>query len=258
MKSGSWQTQVVLVALGVVAIGAAVYYTPQAAFSYRKQLCLSELRESINADAPRLAPGIRRIEPAREAGEAVTASVDGYEFAMPKAVYEVSAGLCKPILFTSPALTVRIDGVRDKRPEFKPGFGPSDPEVARFFREADPHEILLAAFNSAPADVKHASTTRQLQKSLYLLLLRAALQTHGAEDLWQRIEVHGRPGFLSGDPSSQILVATIYLRDSKRFAEVVITASAGVSMAEIYACLASLQVKPVPAGDRLALPGFLP
>jgi len=248
MKSGTWRVKAVLVALGVAAVAAAAALGPRLAFSYSKQRAMNELGAAAGVACPRLAPGVRRIARPADQGETVTADVAGWAFSLPKDEFELSPEPGEPGVFVGRRLTVKIDGVRDKRPAFKAGFRPSNSQVRQYFREADPHEILAAAFGSTPADIERAQTPEQLQKSLYLLLLRSALQTHGAQRLWQRIEVRNRRGFLSGDATSKILVATIYLPQIKEFAEIVILPEPEATMDDIYACLAWLDIQPAPAG----------
>jgi hypothetical protein len=97
--------------------------------------------------------------------------------------------------------------------------------------------------SSTPRDIEAATTSAELQKSLYLLLLRTALQTNGAEKLWQRIEVRSRDGFLSGDAESKRVIATIYLPQTKEFAELAILPRDGAAMDDIYNCLGELAIQ---------------
>jgi len=265
MKSGSWRFKALALVFGGVAIAAAASLGPKLAFSYSKQQALKDL-EASPASCPRLAPDVCRIPVADGHGEMCVANFCGWSFSLPKADYKLSTDALDPgIVFVGKKLSVKVDGVRDRRPDFKSGFVPSNPSVKKYFREVEPYGMLVDAFGSTPADVERAQTPAELQKSLYLLMLRAALQTHGAEDLWQRIEIGSRRGFLSGNETSPVLVATIYLEQTKEFAEVVITPKPGATWEDIFACLGALDIQKAaeseclwPVSSGSSFPGLPP
>jgi len=243
MKSGTWQFKAVLLGGGLAIVAAAAIFWPRIAFTYGKQSVLNELGDPSASTNACLAPGVRQIPAGETSPETVTVDLPGWSFSLPKDGYKVADGSAE---FVGEKLWVKVDGVRDKRPIFKPGFAPSNSQVRKYLRDTDPYRLLEEAYSSTQADVEKAQTQVELQKVLYLRLLRAALQTHGAEKLWQRIEVRGRKGFLSGDESSKILVATIYLADTKEFAEIVILPRPGATMEDIYRCLSLLNIQPGP------------
>jgi hypothetical protein len=230
------------------------------AFSYSKSRTINNLRQSFSGGSASLKPGVRNIAPVEAGAEMQAATVNGWTFSMPRSNFVLASNTEGADTFTGQKLTVKIDGVRSKQPEFKAGFAPSNPQVIKYFSEVDPYQLLVDAFSSSLADVEKAATPAELQKSLYMLLLNSALQSHGAQKLWQQIKVKGRDGFLSGDESCAILVATIYLPQTRQFAEIIITPRGSTTMEEIYGCLASLDIKqapePIAAGGIRSFPKY--
>ena len=249
MKSGTWQFKAVLLTVGAVLVAVTAILWPHVAFSYSKQRAMDDVQASSagqTGQAARMEPEVCHILTADWQGESACVKVDGWAFSLPAGGFRAVAGDGRPRTLVSDQLAITIDSVKSKSPDFKPQFMPSNPQVIKYFQECDPYDMLLDAFRSTPADVERAESPAQLQKALYLLLLRTTLHTHGSEKRLHRIDVRGRRGLLSGDETSKILVASIYLPQCKSFADVAIYPKSGATMKDIYACLGSLDIQPDP------------
>ena len=247
MKSGTRKFKVFLLTAGAIVIVATAILWPHVMFWHRKQQVFNNLSR---LDASQrlgwravLAPDVRHIPVAGDQGESIAVRMGGWVFTLPKDRYHPSADANQTRLLEADNLAVRFDGVRSKSPDFTAELSPTNKEVIKYFREVDPYQTLLEAFNSTPRDIQNASTQAELQKSLYLLLVRTALQPSGADRLWQRIEVRGRTGFLSGDQTCKAVVATIYLPQTKQFAELAIEPHEGATMDDVYNCLGALDIQ---------------
>ncbi len=246
MKSGTRKFKVFLLSAGAIVIAATAVLWPRVAFWHSKQQAFNNLSR-LDASQQfgmlaKLAPDVRHIPAAGDRGESIAVGMGGWIFTLPKDRYHPSADANQTRLLEADNLAVRFDGVRSKSPDFAANFSPTNKEVVKYFRQVDPYQMLLDAFNSTPRDIENASTPGELQKSLYLLLVRTALQTSGAERLWQRIEVRGRAGFLSGDETCKAVITTIYLPRTKQFAELAIEPRKGATMDDVYNCLAALDI----------------
>ena len=246
MKSGTRKFKVFLLTAGAIVIGATAVLWPHVAFWVSKQRAYNNLArldtsQRIGWQAT-LATDVRHI-PIAGPGESIAVRVNGWVFTLSKDRYHPSADANETNLLEADNLAVRFDGVRSKSPEFRGEYSPTNKGVVKYFREVDPYQLLLDAFNSTPRDIEAASTPEELQKALYLLLVRTALQPAGAERLWQRIEVRGRAGFLSGDETCKAVIATIYLPQTRQFAELAIEPRNGATMDDVYNCLATLDIQ---------------
>jgi hypothetical protein len=246
MKSGTRKFKIFLLTAGAIVIVATAILWPHVMFWHSKQQAFNNLSR---LDASQrlgwravLAPDVRHIPVAGDQGESIAVRMGGWVFTLPKDRYHPSADANQTRLLEADNLAVRFDGVRSKLPDFSAKFSPTNKEVVRYFREVDPYQILSDAFNSTPRDIETASTPEELQKALYLLLVRTSLQTNGADRLWQRIEVRGRAGFLSGDETCKAVIATIYLPQTRQFAELAIEPRKGATMDDVYNCLAALDI----------------
>jgi len=237
-------------------------FWPRLTFWYSKQQAFKKLGGLDSSHRmgmlAKLSAETRQIPAAEDQGEAVTVRLGGWVFSLPADRYRFGEGANQNLRLEADKLAVVFDGVRSKTPDFSAGYTPSNPQVVKYFREVDPHQMLLDAYNSTPRDIETAATPAELQKSLYLLLLRTALQTDGAEKLWQRIEVRGRAGFLSGDAESGSVIATIYLPQTKQFAELALEPRDGATMGDIYNCLGELAIQRDPNAQVSPPPLDLP
>ena len=247
MKSGTRKFKVFLLIAGATIIAATAIIWPRVTFWHSKQQAFNNLSRLDTAQRSawraKLAPDVRHIPVAGDQGEAIAVRLNGWVFTLPKDRYHPSGDANGTRLLEADKLALRFDSVRARTPDFAAEISPTNKEVIKYFREVDPYQILLDAFNSTPRDIENASTPAQLQKSLYLLLVRTALQPSGADRLWQQIEVRDRAGFLSGDETCKAVVASIYLPQTKQFAELVIEPREGAVMADIYNCLADLDIQ---------------
>ncbi len=264
MKSGTRKFKVLLLTAGAIVIAITAVLWPRVAFWNSKQQAFSTL---MRLDASqrmgwqaKLAPDVRHIPPAGDQGESITVRMNGWVFKLPKDRYFPADDANQTNLLEAENLAVKFDGVRSNSPDFAAGLSPSNEEVVKYFRQIDPYQMLMDAYDTTPKDIEDAQTPEDLQKALYLLLIRTALQTSGAEKLWQRIEVRGRPGFLSGDETCKSVIASIYLPQTKQFAELAIEPREGATMDDIYNCLGELDIQPDPnpparpAPDGFTLP----
>jgi hypothetical protein len=262
MKSGTRKFKVFLLTTGAIVIAATAVLWPRLAFWHSKQQAFNNL-SSLDVSRrlgmlAELAPDVRHIPVAGEQGEAIAVRMNGWVFTLPKDRYHLSADANQTNLLEDGNLAVRFDGVRSKSPDFTAELSPTNKEVIKYFREVDPYQMLLEAFNSTPRDIQNASTQAELQKSLYLLLVRTALQPGGADRLWQRIEVRGRPGFLSGDQTCKAVIASIYLPQTRQFAELAIEPHEGATMDDVYNCLGALDIQRDPNAPVRPTTGELP
>ena len=267
MKSGTRKFKVFLLTAGAILIAATAILWPRIAFLLDKQQVFNNLSRLDASQRigwrAELAPDVRHIPAAGNQGEpiaVIAVRVNGWVFTLPKDRYHPSADANQTRLLEADKLAVMFDGVRSKSPDFAAGVSPTNKEVVKYFRQADPYQVLLDAYNTTPKDIQDAKTPEDLQKSLYLLLVRTALQTTGAEKLWQRIEVRGRAGFLSGDVTCKAVIASIYLSQTRQFADLAIEPREGATMGDVYNCLADLDIQrdpnpPThPATDRFPWP----
>lgn len=262
MKSGTWKFKAVLLTVGAILIAATAVLWPRVSFWQSKQQAFeniggldASLRVGMLA---KLSAETRHIPAAEDDGKAVTVRLGGWVFSLPVARYRFSDDANQNLRLETDKLSVAFDGVRSKTPDFSAEMAPSNPQVIKYFREVDPYQMLLAAYNSTPRDIEAAATPAELQKSLYLLLLRTALQPNGADRLWQRIEVRGRDGFLSGDAESKAVIAMIYLQQTKQFAELALEPRQGATMDDIYNCLGELTIQHDPNASVSPPPRDLP
>ncbi len=262
MKSGTRKFKVFLLTAGAIVIAAAAVLWPRVVFWHSKQQAFNNLSRLDTAQRSawraKLAPDVRHIPVAGDQGEAIAVRLNGWVFTLPKDRYRPSADANGTRLLEAGKLAVKFDSVRSMTPDFAANISPTNKEVIKYFREVDPYQILLDAFNSTPRDIENSSTPAELQKSLYLLLVRTALQPSGADRLWQRIEVRGRAGFLSGDETCKAIVASIYLPQTKQFAELVIKPREGAAMDDIYNCLADLDIQRDPNAAVRSASDILP
>ena len=262
MKSGTRKFKVFLLTTGAIVIAATAALWPRLMFWHSKQQALMNLSRLDASQRfgmlAKLAPDVRHIPVIDNQGESIAVHMGGWVFTLPGNRYRLSADANQARLLEADDLAVRFDGVRSKSPDFSAEFSPTNKEVVNYFREVDPYQMLLDAFNSTPRDIETASTPEELQKALYLLLLRTALQPGGADRLWQRIEVRGRAGFLSGDQTCKAVIATIYLPQTKRFAELAIEPREGATMDDVYNCLAALDIHLDPNATTHPANGYLP
>jgi len=262
MKSGTWKFKAVLSAVGIILIVATAVLWPRLAFWYSKRQVFKNLggldASQRTAMRARLSAEIRSIPAIENRGEAVTVGLGGWAFSLPAARYRFGEDANQNMRLEADKLDVVFDGVRSKTPDFRAEIAPSNPRVVKYFREVDPCRMLLDAYTCTPGDIENAATPAELQKALYLLLLRTALQTNGAEKLWQRIEVRGRAGFLSGDANSANVIATIYLPQTRQFAELALEPRDGATMDDIYTCLGELAIHRDPNAPARQTPLDLP
>jgi hypothetical protein len=266
MKSGTWKFKAFLLAVGIVLIAATAVLWPRLSFWQRKQQAFEKLDgldiATRNRMLAKLSAETRHIPTIDNQGKAVTVRLGGWTFSLPAARYRFGEDANDSLRLAADKLNVVFDGVRSKKPDFSAHMAPSNPEVIKYFREVDPYRMLLDAYNSTPKDIQAATTSAELQKSLYLLLLRTALQPNGAEKLWQRLDVRGRRSFLSGDANSTNVIASIYLPQTRQFAEIALEPHDGATMDDIYNCLGELDIQrdpnaPVtPARPSLPWPSF--
>lgn len=262
MKSGTWKFKAVLLTVGAILIVATAVLWPRVSFWHRKQQAFEKLG-GLDASLrmgmlAKLSAETRHIPAAEDQGEAVTIHLNGWVFSLPAARYRFGDDANQNLRLEADKLDVVFDGVRSKSPDFRAEFAPSNPQVVKYFREVDPCRMLLDAYSSTPRDIEAAATPAELQKSLYLLLLRTALQPNGADRLWQRIEVRGRLGFLSGDAESKAVIATLYLPQTKQFAELALEPRQGATMDDIYNCLGELAIQRDPNAPVSPTPLDLP
>ncbi len=262
MKSGTWKFKAVLVTIGLVLIAAATLVWPRVSFWHRKQQAFEKLG-GLDASKrigmlAKLSAETRYIPTVENQGEAVTVRLGGWVFSLPAARYRFDGDPNDNLRLKADYLDVVVDGVRSKKPDFRAHMAPSNPQVVKYFREVDPYRMLLDAYNSTPQNIQAATTPAELQKSLYLLLLRTALQPNGAEKLWQRLEVRSRRGFLSGDANSASVIAAIYLPQTKQFAEIALEPHDVATMDDIYNCLGELDIHRDPNAHLNPSPRELP
>jgi hypothetical protein len=268
MKSGTWQFKAVLIGAGAAACVAAGLAWPKVSFWLAKRQAVQSIGSIAAADQTVmrcvLAAEVKVIPPATPAGKVIHWTGDGYRIALPAEEFRRpddgnSGDLAK--VFVGRKVTVRVQGVGPKTASFAAGMAPTSQEVARFFRETDPYEIVVSAFNATPADVLDATDSASLQKGLYLLLMKSVLQTIGSQKLWQRIECGGCKGILSGDTSCIAVVVDLYCPRTKEFATLTIKPGEGASMDDVYRCIGQIRIERDPAATRPATginPSVLP
>jgi hypothetical protein len=129
---------------------------------------------------------------------------------------------------------------------------PANAEVARYFRETDPYQILVDAFSVTPAGLEAAGSHAELQKHLYLMVLKSALETIGSDKRWERFEVGGQKGILSGDTKSTCVIVDIYCPQTRQFAALALFPHDGATMDDVYECLAQIRIERDPTASRPA------
>jgi len=253
MKSGTWKFKAFLLAVGIVLIAATAVLWPRLSFWHRKQQAFEKLGgldvSTRNRMLAKLSEETRCIPTAEDNGKVVTVRLGGWVFSLPEGRYRFGDDPSDNRRLGADKLNVVFDGVRSKKPDFRAHMAPSNPLVIKYFREVDPYRMLLDAYNSTARDIQAATTPAELQKSLYLLLLRTALQPNGADKLWQKLEVRGRRGFLSGDANSTNVIAAIYLPQTRQFAELALEPHDGATMDDIYKCLGEIDIQRDPNGQ---------
>ncbi len=256
-RSSRRRVKVVLLVAGAAAILAVLYVWPSVSLSYAKSRAMAKLskippndRASIHCV---LGPDVRQVPTVEVPGPSVRCAAGGWCFRLPASEYRGGADPNRPNVLESDRLAAHFVGVGAKTPRFKQGHAPSIDEVHRYYEQTDPYQVLCDAFATTPADVEAAGTHAELQKTLYLLLLRSVFQPLGSEKQWLRIEVGGRRGFLAGDATCKLVRICLYLPETRQFADFAIAPADGAGMDEVYRCLGQLRIE----RDDALVPGLL-
>lgn len=199
-----------------------------------------------------LAPEVRQIKPVEMTDE-LRVSVDkqGYRWQLPAAQFQaiINEDHWK---FDSPKMTVFCSGTMDlkgmliKAPKGNTTFD-------QYIAQINPYQMLVDIFNSRPMDIPQQASMGDLQKHLYLLLIKSELMSMGSDKNWEQIDTGHFKGIIAGNTSSRGVFVDLYLPDKKVFAHMFISPKPGVTpavtMEEIYQVLAEIQIQPLPADD---------
>jgi hypothetical protein len=256
MRFGTWQFKAVLIAAGAALSLAGGLALPRATLWYAKRVALRPYEKMQPSELAALncvlAGDVKTIPPAAPGGRTVQWAGDGYRIQLPADEFRPKTDPNEPNAdhtFVGRKLKVRMLGVSAKTPSFKPGMTPKNAEVTRYFRQADPYQVLVDAFSVRPADLAAADSHATLQKNLYLILLKTVLQTIGSDKRWERFEVAQRKGILSGDAASGRVLVDIYCPETKELAALVLFPSAGATMDDVYHCIAQIRIDRDPAAS---------
>jgi len=192
-----------------------------------------------------LSSKVRFIRPGDSEGQRVTTRVDGYDFSLPSAEFQILPveGRGKRIDFHSAKLRVWCVGVLPLVGEIAKGIV-GNSAFSRYFAETDPFVVLVDAFNARPKDIAEQATFDDLKKHLALLLIKAALIPIGSEKLWERIDTGKRQGILAGDTSQRFILVMMYLPECKQSAEFVVFPKGDAHMDDVYRAIGELRIRP--------------
>ncbi len=200
--------------------------------------------EDVEAFNQVLASEIRRIQPEvsgpdTSGQERLASVVDGYRFSFPALKYTRLPG--DYVDFDSEKLTIRCLGTVFLAEEFAKAVPIGSPNHD-YFSKTDPFLILVDVFNASPKDIERQSSFDDLNKHLTLLLIKSVLMPVGADKHWERIDTGTREGIIVGDTSLQYIIVTLYLQETREFADVVIWPKEAATMADVYGAIAELEV----------------
>ncbi|MCD6303909.1 MAG: hypothetical protein J7M21_02985 [Planctomycetes bacterium] len=245
-----WKVKAVLVAVGVIVIAAGLLVWPKVSFWYaRRQVLASLERLDPNSRAFlnfTLAAEEKVLPQAPPGPVRVSRAVGKWLYSLPADRWHLAAEPNRPNVMAGPKLRVCPIGAWDINLEFKPRFAPSRESVRNWLRSSDPYELLTEAYRTTPGDVEAAADLEQLQRKLYLLLLRSILQPVGSNKLWMRFRSGARRGFVAGDTTCRGILASFYLPRTRQFAEVLIIPAADANMADVWQCLTEVRFDPLP------------
>ena len=246
MESGRWRIKLLLLGAGAVLILAAWLGWPHATLWYARRDALARIAEMPRGDRARmnlvLATGVKKVPPAPATGKRIAHGADGWRFSLPAAEYRRHEDPNRPLALVGETLSVNIGGVWTQTPKFRPDMAPTNAQVQAYVRDTEPYDILADAFTTTAATVRAARSHAELQKALYLLLMRSILQPTGSDKQWLRIELAGRRGFLAGDETSRAILVSVYLPETTQFAEIAIAPQEGATMADVWRCLGQLHI----------------
>jgi len=248
-----------LLAVGVVGAGLialAAAYAGDLSLWYAKR----QAWERISNVPPRekatlnvvLLPEVRAVPAPPSRAARVAREIGGYRFTLPAAEFRLPRDPNDPNGpgdgFDGAKITIRCTGIVSRTPDFKIEHQPTEESVRQYLRKTDPYDLVVDIFNARPAAIRTQATHADLQKLLYLLLLKSAYQPVGSERLFQQFRTDRRDGILAGDQSCEALVALIYLPETRQFAELVIGNKGEVRMDDVYRCLGLLKIEKLPGG----------
>jgi hypothetical protein len=256
MKPSRWKIKVALLLAGAAAILAVLYAWPGVSLWYAKAQAMRELSKVSNNDRAAihcvLAPQVKQVPTIESAGERVGCAADGWRFSLPADEFRRSEDPNRPHVLEGGRVAVHVFGASIKTPQFRQAYAPTNDEVQCYYEQTDPYEILCDAFTATPAQVEAARTHAELQKTLYLLLLRSILQPVGSDKQWLRLEIGGRRAILAGDATCKIIPVSIYLPQTRQFADIGIAPKNGATLDDVYRCLGQLRI------ERQELPSLVP
>ncbi len=249
MKSGSWQLKAAIAVVGIAAIAAALLLGPRiilwrARANAREQIAaLDERGRRALAATPEA--DILALPAPNQPEDVHTCRRPAFRYTLPRGMFrrlpEEPNRPDQPA-FATERLRLMLLGEVAMSPKFRPEYRPTHDDLARWLREADPYDLLSAAFAATPEDVEAAEDGKAIQKALYLLMIKSLLMPRSAEDRWQRIEGGGRRGFLAGDANSEVLIADFYLPETRQFAGVVVHPGPEADMADIAGALGAIRI----------------
>ena len=247
MRTSGWKFRAVLLVGGGAVIAAAWFGGGRLSLRRAKAQALATLSHLADAQDAAIhrvpSEAVRRVEGVAVTGERAACTIGGWRLALPASEYRLSDDPNEPHVLVARRLDVHFAGPWQARPAFHTGAAPSSNEVLRYFDRTSSYRLTCDAFATTLADVRAAETHEQLQKALYLLLLRSALEPVGSSKQWLRIEVAGRRGFLAGAETSRLIHVSLYLDEADLFAGIGIAPLDGATMHDVYRCLAQLEIR---------------
>ena len=238
-KRVKWMS-IIAIAIALLAFFFA-WVLPQISLWEAKREALAKFGEQPQKEFDLvLSPQIKTITPSAPESEMVWRDAGGYRFSLPASKYKTVVG--QEHLLASDKLSVYIPGVlapRDMFCESKQAVEAYD----RFFATEDPYDVLVDAFNATTAGIKDRRDKRDLQRYLGLLLYKATLAPIGSDKLWMRFETGKFKGIIAGNTSCKGILVTLYLPQTKHFADAAILPGPGATMDDVWRTLSELQME---------------
>jgi hypothetical protein len=238
MKTSERVVVIAAICVGILVI--CVAWSPVSLGLAKRKLANTyadmEERDTLNIA---LAPRIRELHAGLSGQSLISSEYGGYRFSMPASQYW-DASDRRPA-FESDHLTVVCLGVGPLGDIFAE-VSVEDEATRRYFAETDPFQIMVDAYNACPNQVADQESFEDLRKLAALLVLKTMLTPVGTEALWERLESQGRQAIIAGDITTDAILVTIYLPETRETAEILINVEPAATMADVYRAIADLEI----------------
>ena len=233
-----------LAAIAVVLLLLLVIWVfPQLSLWLAKRSALATFSEQSQKElgATVLSPQVKIIPPATAEAQVVWQDADGYRFSLPASRYKlIPSGDGK--MFAADKLSARCFGAAPCNIIFSKS-SPDSESYNTLFGNENPYDVLVDTFNATPAGIQAQPDKRSLSRHLRLLFYKAQLAQVGCDKLWMKFETGKYKGIITGDTSCKAILVTLYLPDTKEFADLAIFPGKGATMDDVWRTLSELQVE---------------